>query len=92
MNHVGILSNAKSRRNQTAMPAIEAMLRGEPKLHARSFKDIHDLPRCLRDLAEAGVEHLIINGGDGTVHATIGELVERSPSPKCHACRWSAAA
>ncbi len=79
MNHVGILSNVKSRRNQTAMPAIEAMLRGEPKLHARSFKDIHDLPRCLRDLAEAGVEHLIINGGDGTVHATIGELAERSP-------------
>ena len=79
MNRVGILSNAKSRRNQSAMPAIEAMLRGEPKLHTRSFKDIHDLPRCLRELAEAGVEHLIVNGGDGTVHATIGELVERSP-------------
>ncbi len=79
MNHVGILSNVKSRRNQSAMPAIETMLRGEPKLHTRSFKDIHDLPRCLRDLAAAGVEHLIINGGDGTVHATIGELVERSP-------------
>ena len=51
MNRVGILSNAKSRRNQSAMPAIEAMLRGEPKLHTRSFKDIHDLPRCLRELA-----------------------------------------
>ncbi len=82
MNRVGILSNAKSRRNQTAMPAIEAMLRGEPQLHQRSFKDIHDLPRCLRELAEAGVEHLIVNGGDGTVHAAIGELIDRSPFPE----------
>jgi hypothetical protein len=79
MNRIGILSNAKSRRNQTAMPAIEAMLRGEPKLHQRSFKDIHALPGCLRELAAAGVEHLIVNGGDGTVQATIGELIERSP-------------
>lgn len=79
MNRVGILSNAKSRRNQTAMPAIEAMLRGEPKLRHHSFKDIRDLPRCLRELAAAGVEHLIINGGDGTVHAVIGELIDRSP-------------
>lgn len=79
MNRIGILSNAKSRRNQTAMPAIEAMLRGEPKLHQRSFKDIHALPGCLRELAAAGVEHLIVNGGDGTVQATMGELIERSP-------------
>lgn len=79
MNRVGILSNARSRRNQSAMPAIEAMLRGEPQLHQRSFRDIHELPRCLRELAQAGVEHLIVNGGDGTVHATVGELMDRSP-------------
>lgn len=79
MNRIGIISNARSRRNQTAMPAIEAMLRGEPKLHQRSFKDIHALPTCLRELASAGVEHLIVNGGDGTVQATISELLDRSP-------------
>jgi hypothetical protein len=79
MNRVGILSNARSRRNQTAMSAIEALLQGEPQLHHRSFADIRDLPRCLRDFAELGVEHLIVNGGDGTVHAVIGELIDRSP-------------
>jgi len=79
MNRIGILSNAKSRRNQTAMPAIDALLRGEPKIMHRAFKDIRALPQCLRDLAEAGAEHLIINGGDGTVQAAIGELLDRSP-------------
>lgn len=81
MNRVGILSNAKSRRNQSAMPAIENMLRGEPKLHQRAFRDIHAMPKCLHELATAGVEHLIINGGDGTVQAVLGELLDRSPFP-----------
>jgi diacylglycerol kinase (ATP) len=79
MNRVGILSNARSRRNQTAMPAIEALLKGEPKIHHRAFKDIEALPRCLQELAQAGIEHLIINGGDGTVQATIGEMFRGTP-------------
>lgn len=79
MNKVGILSNARSRRNQTAMPAIEALLKGEPKIQHRTFKDIEALPQCLHDLAQAGIEHLIINGGDGTVQATVGELFRRPP-------------
>jgi diacylglycerol kinase (ATP) len=79
MNRVGILSNARSRRNQTAMPAIEALLKGEPNIHHRAFKDIQALPQCLQQLAQAGIEHLIVNGGDGTVQATIGELFRRAP-------------
>jgi diacylglycerol kinase (ATP) len=79
MNKVGILSNARSRRNQTAMPAVEALLKGEPKVLHRAFKDIEELPQCLQDLAQAGIGHLIINGGDGTVQATIGELFRRPP-------------
>ncbi|HWA50717.1 MAG TPA: diacylglycerol kinase family protein, partial [Dongiaceae bacterium] len=79
MNKVGILSNARSRRNQTAMPAIEALLKGEPKILHRSFKDIAALPQCLHELAQAGIGHLIINGGDGTVQATIGELFRHPP-------------
>jgi hypothetical protein len=82
MIKVGILSNARSRRNQTAMPAIEALLKGEPKILHRTFKDIAALPQCLQDLAQAGVGHLIINGGDGTVQATIGELFRHPPFPE----------
>lgn len=79
MSKVGILSNARSRRNQTAMPAIEALLKGEPRVMHRPFRDIAALPQYLRELAEAGVEHLIVNGGDGTVQATVGELLQRPP-------------
>lgn len=79
MNKVGIISNARSRRNQTAMPAIEALLKGEPRILHRAFKDIEALPQCLNDLALADVRHLIINGGDGTVQATISELLRHPP-------------
>jgi hypothetical protein len=79
MTRIGILSNAHSRRNQTAMPAIERMLGEAPGAVHRSFRHIEAMPQAVAELAGAGVEHLIINGGDGTTQAVLGELLDRSP-------------
>jgi len=82
MMHVGILSNAHSRRNQSALPAIDRMLAEFPDVAHRSFRHIEAMPEAVAALAAEGVEHLVINGGDGTVQAVLGELVDRSPFPK----------
>jgi diacylglycerol kinase (ATP) len=79
MTRLGILSNAHSRRNQSALPAIERMLAGFPEVAHQSFRHIDAMPRAVAALARDGVDHLVINGGDGTAQAVLGELLDRSP-------------
>jgi hypothetical protein len=79
MMRIGILSNAHSRRNQGALPAIKRMLSEFPEVVHQSFYHFSDMPQAVAALARSRVEHLIINGGDGTVQAVIGELLVRSP-------------
>lgn len=79
MIRIGILSNAHSRRNQSALPAIEGLLAEYPEAAHRSFRHMEAMPQAMAALAEQGVEHLVINGGDGTTQAVLGELLDRSP-------------
>lgn len=79
MTRIGILSNAHSRRNQSALPAIERLLAEFPEAAHQSFRHISEMPQAVATLARSGVDHLVINGGDGTVQAVLGELLERSP-------------
>jgi diacylglycerol kinase (ATP) len=79
MTRIGILSNAHSRRNQSALPALERMLTEFPVATHQSFQHINEMPQAVAALARSGVDHLVINGGDGTAQAVLGELLERSP-------------
>lgn len=79
MTRIGILSNAHSRRNQSALVAVDRMLREHPGVAHRRFHDIEAMPAAMAALAADNVDHLIINGGDGTVQAVVGELLDRSP-------------
>jgi hypothetical protein len=79
MTHVGVLSNAHSRRNQSALPAIDRMLAEFPDVAHERFQHIDAMPRAVAALAEKGIDHLVINGGDGTAQAVLGELLDRSP-------------
>jgi diacylglycerol kinase (ATP) len=79
MTRIGVLSNAHSRRNQSALPAIEHMLAEYPEVGHQSFQHISEMPQAVAALARSGVDHLVINGGDGTTQAVLGELLERSP-------------
>ena len=79
MTRIGILSNAHSRRNQSALPAIERMLTEFPEVAHQSFQHISEMPKAVATLARHGVDHLVINGGDGTAQAVLGELLDRSP-------------
>jgi len=79
MTHIGILSNVHSKRNQNALPAIDRLLTEFPDVAHQSFRHIKEMPQSVATLARGGVDHLVINGGDGTAQAVLGELLDRSP-------------
>ena len=79
MRRIGILSNVHSRRNKGGLPAIERMLGEFPEVVHQSFRHMNEMPQALAALARNRVAHLVINGGDGTVQAVLGELLDRLP-------------
>ncbi len=81
MSVVGVLSNVHSRRNSRSMADVHAIVsahQGVRHVAIHRFSALHD---GLAALARQGVDHLVISGGDGTVHAVVTELINRSPFP-----------
>lgn len=56
-----------------------ALLARHPQVLHRSFQEISELGDCLRFMAENNVSNLVISGGDGTVQATVSQLINGSP-------------
>jgi hypothetical protein len=79
---IGVISNAYSKRNQGGLGAFSALLHDHPQVKHLAFHDISDLTECLREMAAAGVTHLCISGGDGTVQASISALINDQPFPQ----------
>jgi hypothetical protein len=79
---IGVISNAHSKRNREALGAFSALLHDHPQVKHLAFHDISDLSECLREMAAAGVTHLCISGGDGTVQASISALINDKPFPE----------
>ena len=79
MIRIGVISNARSKRNKSSMRTFYALLAQHPQVLHRSFHEISELGDCLRFMAQRAVTHLVISGGDGTVQATISQLINDSP-------------
>ncbi len=60
---VGVIYNPRSHRNQGADFDVEVC----PRVHIAKPGDRSALPAALANLAETGIDLLVINGGDGTV-------------------------
>lgn len=75
----GLVSNPLSQQNKQGMDRLEAVAGDFPGLHHERLGTIKDLPAALDRLSAAGVDLLIINGGDGTVQAAMTEVLERRP-------------
>ncbi|WP_374383588.1 diacylglycerol kinase family protein [Dongia sp.] len=82
MVKIGVISNAHSKRNKISMREIHQLLAAHPQVKHHSFHHINELPGCLAELAEAGVTHLVVSGGDGTVLAVVSALLNNSPFQK----------
>jgi diacylglycerol kinase (ATP) len=76
---VGLLSNPKSEGNRRGMMALEAVIDSSPLIMHHRFVPEAGFGPPLAAMAEAGVELLIVNSGDGTVHGVLTELLAKKP-------------
>ncbi len=74
MSRIGLISNTRSQRNQRGMAAIRAALSLYPQVQHAEIGEIQEVGDILREFARREVDHVIVNGGDGTVQATLTEL------------------
>ena len=81
MSVVGVLSNVHSRRNSRSMADVHAVVQAHQGVRHVAIHRFSAMPDGLAALARQGVDHLVISGGDGTVHAVVTELINRSPFP-----------
>lgn len=75
----GLISNPASGHNRDQFEAIRARIDAHPGIHHRITHSAVDIAPALRELAALDIGVLAINGGDGTVSAILGELLELQP-------------
>ncbi len=79
---VGLISNPASGHNRDQFDKVAALIDQQPAIQHRITRSSADIAPVLRELAAQGIEVLAINGGDGTVAAVLGELLETRPFPR----------
>lgn len=73
---IGLISNANSRRNQSALARVESIVANHPHIHHRATRSEAEISSVLAEFSRLGVDHLAINGGDGTMSRVITRLLE----------------
>lgn len=73
---IGLISNRNSGHNRDHLQDISAMVRHCPNIHHVGTDCVADIPDALAKLASRKIEALAINGGDGTVSAILGQILE----------------
>lgn len=76
MSRVAVLSNPASGRNRNGLHEVEAACRALGLAHATTG-EAAELEAVLRNFAAEGVDVLAINGGDGTLVATLTAIRNR---------------
>ncbi|MEZ5825845.1 MAG: diacylglycerol kinase family protein [Geminicoccaceae bacterium] len=75
---VGLISNPKSERNRKGLDSVRRTLDSDPRIIHRQLAPDRPLDDILRELAEARIDILVCNSGDGMVQATMTSLLEKS--------------
>jgi diacylglycerol kinase (ATP) len=76
---VGILSNPLSGGNRKGLAPVREILCGCPDACHREVHTPADVTAALADFSRSEVEVLAVNGGDGTIQATLTALFHRRP-------------
>lgn len=71
---IAMLSNPLSQRNRHGMSSIEQVLAGRSDIRHLRFEPGMDLQAVMAELAAAETDVIILNSGDGLVHAVLGAL------------------
>ncbi|GAB4129058.1 MAG: hypothetical protein Kow00104_14550 [Rhodothalassiaceae bacterium] len=72
---VGILSNCAATTNRQRLDELRRAICPNPHIFHYEFEDISQIAQGLRMFADSGVGLLVINGGDGTIQATLSCLL-----------------
>ena len=76
---VGLISNPSSGHNRDQFEGIRSQIEQHRGIHHCITHRASDIRPALQKLADLNVQILAINGGDGTVAAILGELLEARP-------------
>lgn len=79
MSLVALLSNPLSTRNKNLLPRVREFVASRPNIFHVELNDISEIPEALKMIASCKPVVLVINGGDGTVQATLTELYHARP-------------
>ncbi len=71
---IALLSNPKSTGNLALLPRIRAFCADRPDIFHYEVEKVSQIEDALRTIARVKPRILVINGGDGTVQATLTEL------------------
>ncbi len=74
MARVALLSNPLSTGNRSFLPRIRAFCSANPDIFHYEVEHVAQIGEALRTIARVRPQILVINGGDGTVQATLTEL------------------
>ena len=75
MTRLGVISNPRSRQNQRGMAPIRDLLGRHPEVRHREVDSRADNAAAVHELATAGVDVVVVNGGDGTVQGVLTEII-----------------
>jgi hypothetical protein len=84
-DRIGVISNPRSRRNRhRGLGAVRAVVARHPRVLHAELDGVGGIPAVLREFAGREVELVVVNGGDGTIQATLtalfnGGTFERPP-------------
>ncbi len=79
-SHIIMLSNPTSGNNRKHWARIEALLAAHPQIIHHITPDSDAARALIAMLAKAPPDVIVINGGDGTIAATIGMIVQNWPA------------
>lgn len=74
MARVALLSNPRSTGNRSLLPRIRAFCAEHRDIFHYEVEEVDQISDALRTIARVRPKILVINGGDGTVQATLTEL------------------
>ena len=78
MIQIALLSNPRSTGNRSLLPRVRSFCAHHPEIFHYEVEHVDQIDAALRTIARIRPRVLVINGGDGTVQATLTELYHGS--------------
>jgi len=72
---IAVINNARAGKRHSRSGEVRTFLERHPEIQHRETHDDHSVPQALREFEQAGVEVLVLVGGDGTVQHALTQLL-----------------